>query len=226
VCHCLLCLSRWCAPSPNTAPARPPRLRSRPPAASPAHPAQCTQDTIVAISKGGDKLVVGNVDAGTYPTMEFSTDPAQVRMAGCADQHVCVCVCVCAGRAHSWLRRARGMTLCAVPPQAVDTRKHSWANYFVSAYKGVFEHLQANGAEPPAPVGLQVMVHGVVPLGEWRACCCVAGIHPPMHGMARRNAAACAGCACGCALRRQRPVQLCGHRVLVSAGHRGRAGPV
>lgn len=36
------------------------------------------QDTIVAIRKGGDKLVVGNVEADKYPTIEFSTDPAQV----------------------------------------------------------------------------------------------------------------------------------------------------
>jgi hypothetical protein len=39
----------------------------------------CMQDTIVAIRKGGDKLVVGNVVADKYPTIEFSTDPNQVR---------------------------------------------------------------------------------------------------------------------------------------------------
>jgi hypothetical protein len=41
----------------------------------------------VAIRKGGDKLVVANVEADKYPTMEFSTDPAQVTNGG--------------GRAHS-----------------------------------------------------------------------------------------------------------------------------
>jgi hypothetical protein len=36
------------------------------------------QDTIVAIRKGGDKLVVGNLESDKYPTIEFSTDPSQV----------------------------------------------------------------------------------------------------------------------------------------------------
>lgn len=31
--------------------------------------------------------------------------------------------------------------------------------------QGVFEHLHAKGIKAPEPVGLQVMVHGVVPLG-------------------------------------------------------------
>ena len=53
------------------------------------------------------------------------------------------------------------------PSQAVDTANHSWANYFLAAYKGVFEHL---GAAAPAPAGLQVMVHGTVPLGECLFC--------------------------------------------------------
>ncbi|KAF8072885.1 GAL1 [Scenedesmus sp. PABB004] len=89
-------------------------------------PMAIKQDTIVAIARGGDKLVVANLDADKYPTMEFGTDPAQ----------------------------------------AVDVSAHSWANYVVSAYKGVFEHLAAKGAPQPAAVGLQVMVHGTVPLGS------------------------------------------------------------
>lgn len=36
------------------------------------------QDTIVAIRKGGDKLVVANLESDKYPTIEFSTDPNQV----------------------------------------------------------------------------------------------------------------------------------------------------
>jgi hypothetical protein len=34
------------------------------------------------------------------------------------------------------------------------------------ALQGVFEHLQSKGIAAPSPVGLQVMVHGTVPLGE------------------------------------------------------------
>eukprot|EP00775_Hariotina_reticulata_P013759 gene13759-13878_t len=89
-------------------------------------PMALKQDTIVAIRRGGDKLVVSNVESDKYPTVEFSTDSGQ----------------------------------------AVDTGKHTWANYFLSAYKGVFEHLAARGIAAPTAVGLQVMVHGVVPLGS------------------------------------------------------------
>lgn len=50
--------------------------------------------------------------------------------------------------------------------------KHNWGNYFVAAYKGVFEHLAAKGQPAPAPLGLQIMVHGTVPTGAgvagWR----------------------------------------------------------
>jgi hypothetical protein len=36
------------------------------------------QDTIVGIRKGGNKLVVSNVESAKYPTIEFDTDPTQV----------------------------------------------------------------------------------------------------------------------------------------------------
>jgi hypothetical protein len=35
----------------------------------------------------------------------------------------------------------------------------------VACVQGVFEYLHAKGIKAPEPVGLQVMVHGVVPLG-------------------------------------------------------------
>jgi N-acetylgalactosamine kinase len=52
--------------------------------------------------------------------------------------------------------------------QAVDVGKHNWGNYFLAAYKGVFEHLAAQGQAAPGPLGLQIMIHGTVPTG---ACC-------------------------------------------------------
>lgn len=41
------------------------------------------QDTIVAIRRGGDKLVVANLEAELYPDIEFGTDPAQARIQPC-----------------------------------------------------------------------------------------------------------------------------------------------
>ncbi|PNW70732.1 hypothetical protein CHLRE_17g732300v5 [Chlamydomonas reinhardtii] len=55
----------------------------------------------------------------------------------------------------------------ADPDQTVDVANHSWANYFVSAYKGAFELLRATRPDDvPAPCGLEVVVHGQVPTGS------------------------------------------------------------
>lgn len=52
------------------------------------------------------------------------------------------------------------------PAQEVDIGKHTWGNYFLGAYKGVFEHLAEVGQHSvPTPIGLQVMVQGQVPTG-------------------------------------------------------------
>jgi len=50
------------------------------------------------------------------------------------------------------------------PAQKVDRSHHTWANYIMCAYKGVFEHLAAKRITVD-PVGLQLMVHGTVPTG-------------------------------------------------------------
>ncbi len=42
---------------------------------------------------------------------------------------------------------------------------HSWGNYFVCAYKGVHELLASKQVQAPEPCGLQIMLHGTVPLG-------------------------------------------------------------
>ena len=52
------------------------------------------------------------------------------------------------------------------PAQEVNVGKHNWGNYFLGAYKGVFEHLSASkNATVPTPKGLEVMIHGRVPTG-------------------------------------------------------------
>ena len=37
------------------------------------------QDTVVAVRRGGDQLVVCNVESDKYPEKTFSVDPAQAR---------------------------------------------------------------------------------------------------------------------------------------------------
>jgi N-acetylgalactosamine kinase len=64
-------------------------------------------------------------------------------------------------------KRYPDVTFPIDPSQEVNVGKHNWGNYFLSGYKGVYEHLAAYkaGIPPPAPTGLQVMVHGRVPTG-------------------------------------------------------------
>lgn len=40
----------------------------------------------MAIRKGGDKLVVSNLESDKYPTLEFSTDPNQACGVVCRGQ--------------------------------------------------------------------------------------------------------------------------------------------
>ncbi|GAX85981.1 hypothetical protein CEUSTIGMA_g13397.t1 [Chlamydomonas eustigma] len=54
----------------------------------------------------------------------------------------------------------------ADPKQEVDVEHHSWANYFLCAYKGVDNLLESKHGHSLEPMGLQVLVHGVVPTGS------------------------------------------------------------
>lgn len=89
-------------------------------------PMAIKQDTIVALRKGGDSLVISNLESAKYQDITFTVDPKQL----------------------------------------VDTDQHVWANYFLAAYKGVFEYLESKGETVPDLVGIQVMVHGLVPTGS------------------------------------------------------------
>ncbi|KAG6541475.1 hypothetical protein Mapa_017149 [Marchantia paleacea] len=53
----------------------------------------------------------------------------------------------------------------ADPSEDVDRANHVWANYFICGYKGVFEHLQAKGQDVGPPVGFDILVDGIVPIG-------------------------------------------------------------
>lgn len=105
----------------------------------------CWQDTVVAVRKAGDQLVVCNVDKDKYPEKTFSVDPAQASR--------CFLACLSApgklrvqGNAGSPLLRQAcilgtvRLACCNLlrPPthwQEVDVGKHNWGNYFVAAYK-------------------------------------------------------------------------------------------
>ncbi|GAQ79665.1 Galactokinase [Klebsormidium nitens] len=82
----------------------------------------------------------------------------------------------------------------ADPSQEVDRGNHSWANYFVCGYKGVWEHLErlkASGKEDvevPTPASLDVMVDGIVPTGAGLSSsaaivCASAGAVMAAHGL-------------------------------------------
>ena len=76
--------------------------------------------------------------------------------------------------------RSAALPLCrCLCSQEVDVGKHNWGNYFLAAYKGVFEHLAARGQAAPGPLGLQIMIHGTVPTG---ACCARCAAHAALRG--------------------------------------------
>ena len=54
---------------------------------------------------------------------------------------------------------------CALGLQEVDRANHSWGNYVMCAYKGVYEHLARQGRPAPPLGGLQLLVDGRVPQG-------------------------------------------------------------
>lgn len=58
------------------------------------------------------------------------------------------------------------LTYTTDPDQEVDLRNHTWGNYAISAYKGVFDHLRAHDYKVPETQGLDIMVDGRVPTGS------------------------------------------------------------
>ncbi|GJP63152.1 hypothetical protein CLOP_g20226 [Closterium sp. NIES-67] len=50
--------------------------------------------------------------------------------------------------------------------QEVDTNNHSWGNYFLCGYKGVWDHVHETGCREQPTSGLDVLVDGCVPLGS------------------------------------------------------------
>nr|VDC81436.1 unnamed protein product [Brassica rapa] len=57
-------------------------------------------------------------------------------------------------------------TYPADPHQEIDLKNHKWGHYFICAYKGFHEYAKSKGVNIGSPVGLDVIVDGVVPTGS------------------------------------------------------------
>ena len=114
---------------------------------------------MVAVRRAGEQLVVANLHAESHPEISFSVDPHQARAAASRGtqlpddqqrqhqrEHVGHRTSykfreLSAVSAATWglqCNRSHAHPLTqgsACPAQEVDTGNHSWANYFLAAYK-------------------------------------------------------------------------------------------
>ncbi|KAL4283167.1 hypothetical protein GQ457_16G031140 [Hibiscus cannabinus] len=57
-------------------------------------------------------------------------------------------------------------TYPADPNQEIDLKNHRWGHYFICGYKGFYEYAKSKGVDVGVPVGLDVLVDGIVPTGS------------------------------------------------------------
>ncbi|ESR32588.1 hypothetical protein CICLE_v10004815mg [Citrus x clementina] len=57
-------------------------------------------------------------------------------------------------------------TYPAEPDQELDSKHHQWGHYFICGYKGFYEYVKAKGLDVGPPVGLDILVDGIVPTGS------------------------------------------------------------
>ncbi|KFK38119.1 hypothetical protein AALP_AA3G072000 [Arabis alpina] len=60
-------------------------------------------------------------------------------------------------------------SMCTYPAdhdQEIDLKNHKWGHYFICAYKGFHEYAKSKGVNLGSPVGLDVIVDGIVPTGS------------------------------------------------------------
>ncbi|CAI9771113.1 unnamed protein product [Fraxinus pennsylvanica] len=52
------------------------------------------------------------------------------------------------------------------PEQEIDLKNHKWGHYFICGYKGFYEYAKSKGMSVGEPLGLDIMVDGIVPTGS------------------------------------------------------------
>ncbi|GAA0174143.1 carbohydrate kinase [Lithospermum erythrorhizon] len=57
-------------------------------------------------------------------------------------------------------------TYPAHPKQEIDLKNHRWGHYFICLYKGFYKYAKSRGIDVGEPVGLDVVVDGIVPTGS------------------------------------------------------------
>ncbi|KAF3784977.1 Galactokinase [Nymphaea thermarum] len=57
-------------------------------------------------------------------------------------------------------------TYPADPDQDIDLKNHKWGHYFICGYKGYYEYAKSKGIDVGEPVGLDILVDGIVPTGS------------------------------------------------------------
>ncbi|KAL1372371.1 hypothetical protein HN51_002539 [Arachis hypogaea] len=57
-------------------------------------------------------------------------------------------------------------TYPADPNQQLDLKNHKWGHYFICGYKGFHDYAKAKGVNVGPPVGLDVVIDGIVPTGS------------------------------------------------------------
>ncbi|CAN6468975.1 unnamed protein product [Victoria cruziana] len=57
-------------------------------------------------------------------------------------------------------------TYPANPEQDIDLKNHKWGHYFICGYKGYYEYAKSKGINVDEPVGLDILVDGIVPTGS------------------------------------------------------------
>lgn len=95
------------------------------------HSSALPQDTVVAIKQGGDNLTISNMDETKYPTATFSVDPKQVCTAALPNSISVPKNCWCSESCLHVYPYLNSLD----ESQRVDLEHHTWANYFLAAYK-------------------------------------------------------------------------------------------